>query len=42
MNALGGIAFGIAGISLLLLICSIKKIKIGILVIKTTADYTRQ
>lgn len=36
------IAFTIAGISLLILLCSIKKIKIGILVIKLTAEFTRQ
>jgi hypothetical protein len=34
--------FGVIGISLIILICCIKQIKIGIMVIRLTADFTRQ
>lgn len=42
LNTIAYVAFAIAGISLLVLLCSIRKIKIGIMVIKTTAEFTQQ
>ena len=41
LYAIAGIAFGIAGISFIVLLCSIRKIKIGIMVLKATALFTQ-
>lgn len=35
------ITFGVAGISLIVLLCCIRKVKIGIMVIRTTAEFTQ-
>ncbi len=42
MKFIAIVAFVIAGISFIVLICSIRKIKIGIMVIRTTAIFTQQ
>lgn len=42
MRIISYIAFGIAAISFIVLICCIRKVRIGIMVIKTTADFTRE
>lgn len=42
LKTISYVAFAIAGISLLVLICCIRKVRIGIMVIKTTADFTRE
>jgi hypothetical protein len=41
MHTIAIVAFVIAGISFLILLCSFRKIRIGIMVIKTTAKFTQ-
>ena len=42
LQGIGGVAFGITAISLIVLLCCIRKVKIGIMVIKTTAEFTQE
>lgn len=42
LRTIAYICFGIAGISFIILLCTIRKIKIGIMVIKTTAEFTQE
>lgn len=42
LKLIAGVAWGIAGISFLFVLCNLRKISVATMVIKTTAEFTRQ